>query len=45
MEKENKIDFELPNANKIFVEAFLLGLLFSVVPLMLYVIIWYIYLF
>lgn len=42
---DNEYKYELPDANKIFVEAFLLGLLFSVVPVMLYVIIWYCYLF
>ena len=43
--KKNNNDFELPNANKIFVEALLLGILFSVVPLIAYIVIWYIYLF
>lgn len=45
MEKENNYKYELPNSNKIFIEAFLLGCLFSIVPLIAYIVIWYIYLF
>lgn len=43
--KENNYKFELPNANKIFLQGLLLGSLFSIVPLIAYIVIWYIYLF